>query len=404
MNKFTAVVLGALIGLGAGIAGGYSLATDKPDKPAPDAADVTKKGEEDSRTPESGDTLELDRLRNELADSRREAENLKNERDRLAGQRDQLRDRVAKLLDGPTGVAEDPETVSEMPTELTPEQIERKRSEIKARLEQGWEDEDGRSVLDALYEMEALGPSVYDELMKEWIRLDEDHSATNQLGIDKYTWRREWGGSTELLRASIDDPGSPVRYRYTAVSMLPEREAPQTTAEYLSEKLLEERDEHAIMQMAETLGELGDPVAIDPLITVVGRYFERFYAKRTVVTALGMFDDPRTISELKIIAVNENENEAVRAAAESALLHIDPPVSGLLITRVAPGTNGATAGLKTGDILTKLNGELITSSDALHFGGSGEIKFEVFSEGAFKDVTVAPGALGIEYEFVKKTG
>lgn len=400
MNNLAATLVGVLLGAGIGVAGGCLLGGGGESQPVPVTGQAQTLPKDESPENSSQESEELDGLKVDLADSRSNAEDLARERDALAGERDQLSARLAKLLDGPMPAATDPMGEPDTTNELATEQIEARRIEIKSRLDAAWETKNGRAVLDALHEMEALGPGVYADLMQEWIRVDEDHSASNELGIDKYTWRREWGGSTELLRASIDDPGSPVRFRYSAVHMLPEREAPQPTAEYLRDKLLNERDEHAIMQMAETLGELGDPAAIDALITVVRRHFERFYAKSTVVTALGQFDDTRTISELRLIAGAEAEHEAVRAAAESALLRVAPPVTGLLITRVSPGTKGASAGLKTGDILTKLNSQPITSKDAIHFG-SGELKFEVFSEGVFKDVTVEPGALGIEYDFVK---
>ncbi|MHC4840485.1 MAG: HEAT repeat domain-containing protein [Planctomycetota bacterium] len=398
MSNLSTGLIGAVFGIGLGAFGGYQIANNSEADSNTPAVTESRNCALDEGTDTKPANVDLDKLEAEIANKNRLIDEAKTERDALVKSESLLRERLAVALDGPAA-SSDAASEAE-PVELTAEQIEAKRKEIYARLSTAWESKKGRDVLDALHEMETLGPSVYPDLMKEWIKVDDDYKAANTLGIDSYTRRREWGGSTELLKAAITDPSSPVSFRYTAVNILPERAAPQSTASYLSEKLLEERDEHAIMQMAEILATLKDPVAIDPLVQVVRRGFERFYAKRTVVTAMGSFDDPRTIAELKVVIANEQEHQAVRDAASSALLHIAPPYTGLLVTSVSPGSMSANAGIKVGDILTKLNGKPITSTQMMHFSPNKETSFEVYSEGSLKDVSVAPGSMGMDYDFV----
>lgn len=99
---------------------------------------------------------------------------------------------------------------------------------------------------------------------------------------------------------------------------------------------------------------------------------------------------------------NEDSNTptAVKATAKSALLRISPPFTGLLISSVGKGSVSEQAGIKTGVILTKLNGVLITSTQQMHFAPKDPITFEVYADGSLKDITVEVGALGLEYDFV----
>ena len=275
-------------------------------------------------------------------------------------------------------------------------------SELDARLSAAWKELDGHAALDALEEMEELGPEYHAQLMEAWMKLADDFEGPGQMGIDQFTWRKRFGGSEELLRKAITDPTSNRRFRYRAIRELPEREESLSVAEFLAGKITEERDEHAIMQMAETLAAIGDPVAIEPLITVVRRGFERFYAKRAVVEALGAFDDERVLGELKTVRDNETEHDLVRRAASVALLRLDPPVSGMLVLAALPGNAGYRAGIRSGDILTKIDGQPLTGSGPLHGVEHSGAKFEVFSEGAFKDITLERGEMGLELKAVRK--
>ncbi|MEE9311111.1 MAG: hypothetical protein V3V10_01740 [Planctomycetota bacterium] len=398
MSNVSTGLIGAVIGIGIGVFGGFTLAgNSEVESNTPiETKNIETTADDSAAAPDS--SPELIQLKSDLAEQKNLLAAANESRDILAHSELLLRERLSEALDGPSKVKND--AVEVEPIELTTEQIETKRAEISTRLTAAWEAKRGRDVLDSLHEMEQLGPSVYAELMNEWVKVNKDRNAANVLGIDDYTWRREWGGSIALMKAAIDDSTTPRNYRYNAIGMLPERESTKSTAEYLSEKMLFERDEHAIMQFAEILGIINDPMAIDPLVQVVRKDFQLFYAKRRVVEALGKFDDPRTIAELNIIAANEDEHPAVIATAKSALLHISPPFTGLLVTSVSKGSVSEKAGLTTGVILTKMNGVLITSTQQMHSLPKGALTFEVYVDGSLKDIIVEAGALGLKYDFV----
>lgn len=401
MSNVSTGLIGAVIGIGIGAFGGFTLAgnsdvSDLGDNTPTATKNIETTADNSAATPDSG--AELEQLKSEIAGQKKLLNTANEALAVLTKSESQLKERLTEAVNEASKVKVEP--AEPEPVELTVEQVKVKQAEISTRLTAAWEDKRGRDVLDALHEMEKLGPSVYSDLMDEWVKVNKDRDAANVLGIDEYTWRREWGGSTELLKSSIDDSSTPRNYRYNAIGMLPERESTQSTAEYLSKKMLFERDEHAIMQFAEILGIINDPMAIDPLVQTVRKDFERFYVKRTVVEALGKFDDPRTIAELNIVIANEDEHPAVKAAAQSSLLHISPPFSGLLVTSVSKGSVSEKAGLTTGVILTKMNGVLITSTSQMHTKPKGALTFEVYVDGSLKDIIVEAGSLGLKYDFV----
>ncbi|MFT3781515.1 MAG: DegQ family serine endoprotease [Nibricoccus sp.] len=75
-----------------------------------------------------------------------------------------------------------------------------------------------------------------------------------------------------------------------------------------------------------------------------------------------------------------------------------PSYEGALIGEVVPGGPAAKAGVKAGDVVTKLNGKKITNSSSLRFGAAGiapgaEATLQVYREGKPMDIKVKVGEM-----------
>ena len=130
------------------------------------------------------------------------------------------------------------------------------------------------------------------------------------------------------------------------------------------------------------------------------------------VEAILADDDTRTVSYTPSATVLKYLRDQPRPDRRSGLLALGDPIyarpdkssepepmpdHGLLVNVVTPGSNGATHGLKAGDVLLAYNGQVLNKRDDLKAiaDGGKPISIEIWRDGHSLHRDLAPGRLGI---------
>ena len=166
---------------------------------------------------------------------------------------------------------------------------------------------------------------------------------------------------TPLLEDALSDPrGYGVAFRRLAAGELV---ATAADAQALYAALLQhEPDPLVAKTMAVTLGQSHDPRNVGPLVAAISSQPNRG-VQLAIVGALAATPGDVATGALESLATSGPD--ASRDAAKSELLARKPPVSGLLVTYVAPRSAADLAGLAPGDILTAFNGSAFSTFDGL---------------------------------------
>ncbi|MBX3475421.1 MAG: PDZ domain-containing protein [Planctomycetes bacterium] len=378
----TGAVLGTILGLLAGIGGMvmFGAARDTAserdqleEKLALQAGDQAAQKDEISRL-----KAELDRLRNDAVRAREGTKEIADGYDRLSEDKAAAEERARKLKDeldklkggGAEAARQNEARIAELEklleengilAHLSPEEIQRRMTLHKDAFELAFSTKDKKKTLEALREMQRLGPAAYDEAISMWKKVAEDFGmnpfgqgpGTLGLNFQEYT---SLISSYGLLQKGLTDPGVDSAFRIAALYGVPwwTSESGADRAKLVGDLLQTVKGYEAGVAI-EALRDIQDPSTTRYLSEYLLRNTDDGPARMAAVNALQRKNTDDAWAAIEHTAKNDPD-EKVRRHAQAALAARNVAVEGVLITWVGENSQGSLAGIKVNDILTHYNG------------------------------------------------
>lgn len=422
----TATILGTILGLAAGVAGMVFFG------PAADHSDDVAELEERM--------IDLTRERNETRDALKQAEKLADdaeaERDRQIKISNELSDELRRKGEATGAEADKIEELQKGLDELKRETDERLRlknaridkleglledngilehlsdEEIQARIENlngsfdtAFTNRDKKAAMEALWDMQKLGPRAYDTTIEAWRRLAEDFGLAPwgegpgemDMNMQEFV---SLIGNFGLIEHGLTDQDVDPAFRINSIYALPwwNGEAPGKRAR-LAGDVLSRGEGYELEAAVGALRDINDPTTARYLSDFLLQDSSNPGARSLAVTVLAAKNTPGGWATIEDIAESDPD-ESVRQAARQALAQRDAEVAGILITQVIEDYQAALAGIKLGDILTHYNGVRVKSLSDVN-NAKGEVEpgqsVEVIVRRGGEDVTltVGEGTIGI---------
>ncbi len=380
-------LFGTLFGLAAGVLGVLYLG---PDRAKPSSGDEAAQ----VRAERDAANEELARVRGKLADAAKETERLgtisrelsdelakrdtkgsdtasgewktrhdelKTSTDEALLQKDARLKRLEELLDK-----------HDITEHLTDEEIAARVQAYSTEFETAFAGGDKRKTLEALWQVQALGPRAYADAIKLWEKVAADFGldpwgqGPNKLGLrfeDYTTLISEWG-MVEMGLTSREVPGS---FRIASIYAAPwwSSQPEGDRARLIGDVLLRSKGYEATAAIS-ALGQINDPAATRYLGDYVAGDTEDPDARKAALNLLAQKDTPEAWAAIASAAANDAD-EGVRRHAQGLIDRRDTPVTvaGVLVTSVNSSLQGALAGIKINDIVTHFNGVRILTIEEL---------------------------------------
>jgi len=427
----TGAVLGTVLGLLAGIAGMYMFGT------ARDAAGQRDELEEKvahHQSEREALQAQIDKLKSEIDRLRRDAETARIANAGIAADHDRLSDdkaaaeAVARTLKdeldklrsgGAESVRQNEARISELEklledngilAHLSPEEIKRRMTLHKDAFELAFSTKDKKKTLEALREMQKLGPAAYDDAIAMWKKVAEDFGmnpfgqgpATLGLNFQEYT---SLISSYGLLQKGLTDPNVDGAFRIASLYSVP-----WWTSENGAERakmvgdLLQTTKGYESGVAIEALRDIQDPSSVRYLTEYLSRNTDDAPARISAVTALQQKNTTESWAAIEHAAKNDPD-EKVRRHAQAALAAKNVAVEGVLITWVGENSQGSLAGIKVNDIMTHYNGTRIKTLEDINRAKQSvapDQTVTVIVNRAGEDISLqlGPGTIGINGQAV----
>lgn len=375
----TASVLGTILGLAAGIMGMLmfappaddgemeerlaAVARERDDAMAErDAASKALGAEVDKRKQweeTSGElAAELESKANSKGDFEADAKKWKDDYDRLKRESDEADRQASARIDKLEDLLEDNGILSH----LSDEEIAARVAELETAFNTAFTGKDKKAALQALWDLQKLGPNAYDKAIEVWRTMAEDYGlgemwgrGPNELGMtfQEYTSLITNFG---LVEHGLTDPNVDADFRISSIYALPWWSSEDTSKRAeLAGNILGQAQGYEAQAAVDALKDIADPSTARYLGDYVTSNTDNPDARRAAIMALAQKNTDYGWAAIKDAAENDPD-PSVKAAAQSALNQQDPPVAGVLITQVLPEYQAALAGIKVGDIMTHYNG------------------------------------------------
>lgn len=378
----TGAVLGTILGLLAGIAGMYLFGTARDAATERDLLEEKLAGHQDERTALQAqiDKLkaEIDRLKSDADRARESTKGIADGYDKLSEDKAsaeararELKQELDKLKGGSAeSVRQSEARIAELEklleengilAHLSPEEIQRRMTLHKDAFELAFSTKDKKATLNALREMQKLGPAAYDASIAMWKKVAEDFGmnpfgqgpGTLGLNFQEYT---SLISSYGLLQKGLTDPNVDGAFRIASLYSVPwwTSESGADRAKLVGD-LLQTTKGYESNVAIEALRDIQDPSSIRYLSEYLARNTDDAPARMSAVTALQQKNTTESWAAIEHAAKNDPD-EKVRRHAQAALAARDVTVEGVLITWVGENSQGSLAGIKVNDILTHYNG------------------------------------------------
>jgi hypothetical protein len=377
----TASVLGTILGLAAGVIGMLLF--------GPRDTGGEKEEQVTALTRERDDAqAELDDLRLKLADAenkRRTTEqanrDLASELDRQAGnngadaeaakewkdKHDALKaasDEAARKVNARVGQLEGILDEHGILEHLSDEQIADRVAGLKTTFETAFTGKDKKAAMQAIWDMQKLGPKAYDDVIDLWQKMADDY------GLEPWGQGPGEMGMTmqeyislvtryDLLEYGLTKADGNPNFRINALYGLPwwANEDAGKRAKLAGDTLGRARGYEA-QAAIDALRNIPDASSARYLVDFLVSNTDTPKARIDAINALAAKDTEAGWAAIKDAAENDPDPD-VKSAAQTALLQKNVPIAGVLITQVLPEYQAALAGIKVGDILTHYNSERI---------------------------------------------
>lgn len=382
MDKPTyASILGTILGLAAGIGGmllfsPQSSDTEELAKLQQRLTEATRERDDAARErddaanalgAESKRLSELEQanrdLANELArrdakaDDGKAAREWKDKYDKLKSDSEEAKRQDDARIDKLEGLLEDNGILSH----LSDEEIAARVAELETVFNTAFTGKDKKASMQALWDLQKLGPKAYDKAIEAWKKIAEDFGINpwgqgpGELGLtfQEYTSLVTTFGMVEY---GLTNPDVDPAYRIASLYNLPwwNGEDAGKRAE-LAGNALSKAQGYEAQAAIEALRDIADPSTARYLADYVTSNSDNPEARKAAVMALARKDSPAGWAAIEDAAANDPDPR-VKEAAQAALNQKNVPVAGVLITQVIAEYQAALAGIKVGDILTHYNG------------------------------------------------
>lgn len=416
----TAAVLGTILGLAAGVAGMLAFGPrddgrneEHEHRVATLDADLqTQKQEMEglrkqladaNRKAESAGSFadELDRAAREKAEAQQRAEALKKELDALKGSSaEEQRQNAARIAELERILSENGIT-----EHLSDEVVAERMEKLEATFNTAFGGRDKKGSMEALWQLQALGPRAYDKSIELWRKMAEDYGLNpfgqgpNTLGLqfqDYVSLISSWG----LVQTALTDPEMASDFRIAAIYAAPwwASQDPGERARLVGAVLLRSSGYESRAAM-DALRDIDSPESVRYLIDYLAQNRDNPAGRKQAIDTLAGKGTPEALAAIED-AAKHDVDETVRAHAHSALEASKVSIAGVRITTVGADSQGALAGIKVGDIMTHYNGvrvktiaEIIAARDAAPADSS--VKVIVRRGNEDLTLTLAPGPIGI---------
>ncbi|MCF6227547.1 MAG: HEAT repeat domain-containing protein [Planctomycetes bacterium] len=430
-NGTVAAILGTVIGLGAGT-GGMVVFGNTDDGLAEDFTTINKSNTKLSR---EKDELEGDLagLENELRKVREELKNAKLVADEFASERDDNPNDEAANASKTAIEATDAKTASDEALRqanakidvyedlmlengiygfLTPEELEARRTELRSSFDVAIAGKDKKVAMDALKELQKLGPKFFKEAIEMWNVMAADYGSgenwgkgTGELGMSMMEFV-SLVPNFEMIAAALSNPNADPTFRASMLFGLAwrtEEDAGKRTE--LAGNVLLSGSNNEARGAIQALGSIKDPSSVRYLSDYISSNTDNAESRADAVRALQRKDTPEAWAAIEDAANNDTDPK-VKKAASDALATKNVAVAGLLINWVGEDGQASLVGIKLGDIMTKYNGQTIRKvsdiSEAKKTVKDGQsVKVVLYRGGKYITLTIGPGQIGINGTEVK---
>lgn len=427
----TGAVLGTILGLLAGIGGMYLFGT------ARDAAEERDRLQEQLASGQSDQSAlqgevdrlkaELDRLRTDAVRARESTREIAQGYDRLSEDKAAAEEKARKYkeelanLKGGTAESQrqDAARIAELEglleangilSHLSPEEIQRRITLHKDAFELAFSTRDKKKTLEALREIQKLGPAAYDEAIAMWKKVADDFGL-NPLGQGPNALALNFQEYTSLISSygmvqkGLSDPKTDASFRIAALYSVPwwTSESGSDRAKLVGDVLAGAKGYEAGVAI-EALRDIQDPSSVRYLTEYLSRNTDDGPARISAITALQQKNTPESWSAIEYTGKNDPD-EKVRRHAQAALAARDVAVEGVLITWVGENSQGALAGIKVNDIMTHYNGTRVKTLEDINRAKQGvapdqTVTVIVNRAGEEVSLQLGPGTIGINGQAV----
>ena len=344
---------------------------------------------------------ELEAKANHTGDARDDARNWKEAHDKLKAEAaEQARLDKARIGDL-EGLLEDNGILEH----LSDEEIAARVEKFKGAFETAFLGRDKAAAMQALWDLQKLGPKAYDAAIEVWKKMAEDFGldpwgqgpGTMGMSFQDYVSLINKFG---LIEHGLTDPGVDPAFRIASIYGLPwwTGEDPTKRTKLAGDTLLRAEGYEARAAI-EALRDINDPATSRYLSDYLTANSDNPDARVLAVGVLATKNTSDGWAAIKDAAENDPDDK-VKAAAQQALAQQNVTVAGLLINFVGPDSQAALAGIKVGDIMTHYNGVRVKTIADINNAKSGveaDQSVQVVVRRGDSDVTLTlgPGQIGI---------
>lgn len=430
-NGTVAAILGTVIGLGAGV-GGMVVFGNTDDGLEEDFSTLSQNNVKLTREKNEleGD---LAGLENELRKVREELKNANKVADELAAEREdnpnaEAADAAKSAIEAKDAKTAGDEALRQATAKidayedlmlengiyefLTPEELEARRTELRGNFDTAIAGKDKKVAMDALRELQKLGPKFFTEAIEMW----------NVLAAD-YGSGKDWGqgpgelGMTmqefvslvpnfDLVEAALRDPNADTTFRQSVLFGLGWRSEVDAgiRTELAGNVLLGGSNEEA-RGAIQALGSIRNPGTVRYLSDFISSNTDNPDGRTEAIGALQRKDTDEAWAAIENAAQNDTDPK-VKEAAKKALATKNVAVAGLLINWVGKDGQASLVGIRTGDILTKYHNKTIRNisdiTEAKKTVSEGQsVAVVIYRDGKYLTLTIGPGQIGINGTEVK---
>lgn len=293
----------------------------------------------------------------------------------------------------------------ETPT-LTVEQRLARIREIGAAAPAWFDRGDGKAAIEALQELAALAPEGRVAAMELALKINEDVQGENRLKLGTMTWYTSLGAPAvkDLMVWSLEND-SPSAFRQMSAYSLPWTQPVEVTVAQFRKALMKGQEVGVQQAMVWNLAQMRSPAAMETLSDLFNDVNQAPDLRARIAPELAVEGNEELARSLETAALSDPD-PTVRRAAKAALVIINPPATGYLITGTLPQSQAAAAGITTGDILVSYAGKPTRNLDELRAAATGatgneEVPVVVVRDGAEVTIYLRPGQMGIYGKDVK---
>jgi hypothetical protein len=247
---------------------------------------------------------------------------------------------------------------------LTDEEIAERVTGLKTTFETAFTGKDKNAAMQAIWDMQKLGPKAYDDVIELWQKMADDYGldpwgqgpGTMGMTMQEYISLVTKFGLIEYGLTKAD--GNP-NFRVNALYGLPwwTSEDAGKRAKLAGDTLGRSQGYEA-QAAIDALKNISDPSTARYLTDYLASNTDNPKARIDAINALAQKNTDAGWAAIKDAAENDPDPD-VKTAAQTALYQKDAKVAGILVTQVLDNYQAAIAGIKKGDILTHYNGERI---------------------------------------------